>query len=246
MQAKSQVGSYRNDLAVGFNGGYQFNSIGFLPSVPQNMLGGKNFGFTARYVCEKYFNTICAVQLELNYAELGWKEKILDINDKQCYLDQTGEAAAYTRNLGYVQLPLLAHLGWGREEKGLKFFLNVGPQFGYLLKESTITNFTTRYGDSSGLPYYTEVSPSRVSNEVHQDSMSVENKFDYGITGGLGVELSLKRAGHIILEGRYYYGLGNIYHDSKSDYFATSHPNSIVIKATYLFDIIRTKNAKRK
>lgn len=246
IQAKAQVGSYRNDFAVGFNGGYQLNSINFLPSVPQSMLGGMNFGFTTRYVCEKYFNMICAIQLELNYAQLGWKEKILDVNDQQCILNQTGEAAAYSRTLNYAQLPLLAHLGFGREESGFKFFINMGPQFGYMLGEKVNTNFSIKYDEASGLPTYNDVTPSRVSNEVHQDTMAIDHKFDYGITAGLGVELSLKRAGHILLEGRYYYGLGCIYKDSKADYFATSHPNSIVIKATYLFDIIRTKNAKRK
>jgi len=36
--------------------------------------------------------------------------------------------------------------------------------------------------------------------------------------------------------------LGNIYKNSKSDFFGRSNINQIVIKATYLFDIVRTKN----
>ena len=244
--ASAQIGSYRNDLAVGFNGGYNLNSIMFVPSVQQSMLGGMTIGFTARYVCEKYFNTICAVQLELNYSQLGWKEKIQDINGVQCVLNKTNEDAAYTRNIDYIQMPLLAHLGWGREERGMKFFLNMGPQFGYLLGEKTKTNFIIKYNEESELPTYSDVTPSRVSNEVAQDTMAVQNKFDYGITAGLGLELSLKRIGHIMVEGRYYYGLGCIFKDSKSDYFARSNHSSIIIKATYLFDIVRTKGAKRK
>ena len=74
-----------------------------------------------------------------------------------------------------------------------------------------------------------------------QDTMSVENKFDYGIAAGLGMELALPRVGHFLLEGRYYYGLGNIYGDSKRDYFARSNHSNIVIKLTYLFDIVKTK-----
>ena len=71
--------------------------------------------------------------------------------------------------------------------------------------------------------------------------MSVENKFDYGIAAGLGMEYSVPKVGHFLLEGRYYYGLGNIYGDSKRDYFAKSNHSSIVIKLTYLFDIVRSK-----
>ncbi|MCM1079343.1 MAG: PorT family protein [Bacteroidales bacterium] len=241
LHAEAQVGDYRNDFAIGFNGGYQLNKIAFESSVPQDMLGGMNFGFTARYTCEKYFNTICAIQMEVNYAELGWKDRIESINGLPCILqvgDHQGEPAAYQRTISYIQIPLLAHLGWGREEKGVKFFLNMGPQFGFMLSETSKTNF--RYEDAL------KTDPERVSLECAQDSMPVENKFDFGITAGLGLELSLKRAGHIALEARYYYGLGNIYGDSKQDHFSRSNHNNIVFKATYLFDIIRTKNAKRK
>ena len=85
-----------------------------------------------------------------------------------------------------------------------------------------------------------------MSSVIAQYTMAVENNFDFGITAGLGMEMSMKRAGHILLEARYYYGLGNIYHDTKADYFARSNHNSIVFKMSYLFDIVRTKNAKRK
>lgn len=236
--ARAQVGSYRNDFAIGFNGGYQLNSIAFVPKVPQGMHGGINAGVTARYVCEKYFNCICAVQIELNYAQLGWKEDILSVNDEPCINISNGEAQAYKRTINYFQVPLLAHIGFGREVSGAKFFLNLGPQFGYCLGESTETNFTV---ETAG-----ETEPSRVSGVVAQDSMAVDNKFDYGITAGVGLELSMKRAGHVLLEARYYYGLGNIYPDSKADYFARSNHGSIVFKASYLFDLVRTRNAKRR
>lgn len=242
--AKAQVGDHRNDFSFGVNGGYMLSNIAFVPKVQQSMIPGKTFGVTGRYVCEKYFNAICAVQAEVNFAQAGWKESILSVDDEPCILNKTGEAAAYSRELTYVQVPFLAHMGFGREESGLKFFVNAGPQFGYLLSEKTKTNFSLKQDDA--LPYYMDSTPQRVSSIVAQDTMAVENKFDYGITAGLGLELSMKRAGHILIEARYYYGLGNIYGDSKRDYFGRSNTNSIVFRATYLFDIVRTRNAKRK
>ena len=236
--ASAQVGDFRNDLSIGINGGYQLNSIAFVPKVPQGMKGGVNLGLSARYVCEKYFNTICAVQMEINYAQSGWKEQILSKNDEPCISTITGEQLRYERNISYLQLPLLAHLGWGREVSGAKFFLNLGPQFGLALSESTKTNFTT---DEA---FYTE--PSRASSVIAQDTMAVEHKFDYGITAGVGMEYSIPKVGHIQLEARYYYGLGNIYKDSKADFFSRSNHNSIVFKLTYLFDIIRTRNCERR
>ena len=76
--------------------------------------------------------------------------------------------------------------------------------------------------------------------------MAIQNKFDYGIAVGAGIEFSLPKMGHLMLEGRYYYGLGNIFKNSKSDYFGKSNYGQIVIKATYLFDIVRTRNPKIK
>lgn len=236
--ATAQVGSYRNDVAVGVSGGYQLNSVSFVPKVQQGMLGGLNFGLTGRYTCEKYFNTICAVQVEINYAQLGWKEKILSVDDEPCVLSTNGEAAAFRRTVGYIQMPLLAHLGFGREVRGAKFFLNLGPQFGFKISDKVDTNFDMNSAFAT--------TPERVSQVVAQDTMDVEKAFDYGITAGVGLEYSIPKAGHFLIEARYYYGLGNIYGDTKADYFSRSNHTSIVIKATYLFDLVRTKGAKRK
>ncbi len=74
--------------------------------------------------------------------------------------------------------------------------------------------------------------------------MPVEKKFDYGIAAGLGAEWSIRRIGHIILEARYYYGLGNIYGNSKKDFFGKSNNSNIIIKLTYLYDIVKNKNNK--
>ena len=49
-----------------------------------------------------------------------------------------------------------------------------------------------------------------------------------------------------MLEGRYYYGLGDIFGNSKRDYFGRSNLTNIVIKMTYLFDIHRSNNPKIK
>lgn len=229
--ASAQIGSYRNDFAIGFNGGYALSSIGFTPKVTQSMHGGVTGGLSLRYTGEKYFNTYCSVAAEVNYARVGWKERILTVNDQPVINATTGLAEAYQRNLNYIQVPIFAHLAWGKERKGFQFFINLGPQFGFLLSESTTTNFTVENANFT----------DRSNSTCAQDTMAVENKFDYGIAAGLGIEWAVPRVGHFLLEGRYYYGLGNIYGDSKRDYFAKSNHTNIVVKLTYLFDIVRTK-----
>lgn len=229
--AYAQIGLYRNDMSIGVNGGYVLSNVGFNPKVNQTYHGGFTGGVSFRYVCEKYFSTICALQAEVNFAQIGWKEEILDANDAPVINPVTGVAEQYSRTMNYVQIPIFAHLGWGREDKGFQFFFQAGPQLGFCLSESTKMNFN-----------FEDINlDDRVNHTVAQDTMAVENKFDYGIVAGLGVEYSHPKVGHFQLEARYYYGLGNIYGDSKKDYFGKSNFGNIIVKLTYLFDIIRTK-----
>lgn len=232
MSAKAQVGDHRNDFAIGVNGGYVLSNVGFVPKVTQSLHPGITGGLSFKYTCEKYFKTYCSVLAEVNYARIGWKERILTVTDEPVVNPVTGLAEAYQRDLNYIQVPVFAHLAWGKEHKGFQFFFQAGPQFGFLLNESTTSNF--RFADRN--------LADRSNQTCAQDTMAVENRFDYGIAAGLGVEWSIPHAGHVLLEGRYYYGLGNIYGDSKRDYFAKSNHSNIVIKLTYLFDIVRTKH----
>ena len=227
----AQVGEHRNDFAIGINGGYVLTNIGFVPSVSQGFHGGLTGGLSLRYVCEKYFNTICSVQAELNYTQMGWKERILDRDDQPVINAATGLAEEYSRTINYFQLPVFAHLAWGREQRGAQFFFQAGPQFGYYLSESTKSNFE----------WHERNMRDRVNPVCAQDTMAVEHKFDYGIAAGIGLEYSVPKVGHFQLEARYYYGLGNIYGDTKRDYFAKSNLGSIIFKLAWLFDLSRTK-----
>jgi hypothetical protein len=237
--AEAQVGDYRTDLAIGGSAGYVMSNVGFVPDVPQGQLGGFTAGLTVRYTCEKYFSSVCSIVGEVNVTQTGWKEDILDANnDPVYYADDVNKESPlfYERKMTYLQIPFMARLGWGRERKGLQAFFQAGPQIGVYLSESTKTNVMLGHGTAN----------QRASQVVAQDTLAVQNKFDYGIAAGGGVELSIPKLGHFILEGRYYYGLGNIFKNSKSDYFGKSNYGQIVIKATYLFDIIRTRNPKIK
>lgn len=223
----AQIGEHRNTLSVGPTAGWNITNIKFTPKVEQKGLGGFSGGVALRYTVEKYFSTICSIQLELNYAQMGWKEDIKDINNSPVINATTGAAENYSRTINYIQVPFLAHLAWGKEKKGLNFFVNAGPQLGAYISESTKSNFDFDKRNTA----------DRVSSVVAQDTMKVEKKFDYGIAAGLGVEYTIPKVGHFLLEGRYYYGLGNIYGDSKRDYFASSNYQTISIKLSYLFDL---------
>lgn len=212
----AQLGEERQNWAVGVNMGMNMTKVDFSPRIKQKSHNGMAFGLTARYMCEKYFNMMCGIQAEINYTQRGWKEDIED-----------GTENTYSRTMNYVEIPLLAHLAFGKDalDKGAKFFINMGPQVAFFLNEKE------KMSDNWD--------PSNRPNGVNQQyGKWVENKFDYGLLGGLGVELSTK-AGHFLLEGRYYYGLADFWGSTKKDEFGRSGHSYMGVKLTYLFDITK-------
>lgn len=238
LAVNAQIGHYRSDLSFGVSGGYVMSNVGFKPEIPQALNGGYTAGITVRYTCEKYFNSICALVGEINYTQMGWNEDILTIDDTPVINSYTEQPEEFKRQLTYVQVPLLARLGWGRERKGFQFFFQLGPQFGLFLNDKITSNF--KYDERN---ISDRVGAQRAAV---QDTLAIKNKFDYGITGGVGIEYSHPKLGHFMLEGRYYYGLGDIFGNSKQDYFGRSNNSGIIIKLSYLIDILKTNNTNIK
>ncbi|MBO5676574.1 MAG: PorT family protein [Bacteroidaceae bacterium] len=219
--AHAQIGDYRNDLCVGVSAGVTMNKMGFDPIVSQQYHTAPTVGLTLRYTSEKFLTAYCALQVELNYARLGWTEDVLDRNSQP--LPDT-----FKRNLDYLQLPLLARLAWGKEHRGMMFYFLVGPQIGYCIAESSERSAQWTLNAAGN--------PDRPNDLYAQYTLPVKHKFDYGITGGVGVELNTK-LGHFLLEGRYYYGLSDVFGNAKKDVFSRSNHGAIVAKLSYLFDV---------
>lgn len=216
LPAMAQLGEERHNLAIGVNAGMNMSSVSFQPSIKQKTQNGMAFGVTARYMSEKYFKMMCGIQAEINYSQRGWNENIED-----------GSNNTYSRTMNYLEIPLMAHLAFGKDalDKGLKFFVNMGPQIGFMLNESE--KMSDQWDVSN-----------RPNGVVQQYGKMAENTFDYGILGGLGLELSTK-AGHFLLEGRYYYGLSDFWKSTKKDDFSRSGHSYMGVRLTYLFDITK-------
>lgn len=216
LPAAAQLGEERHNFAVGINGGLNISSVSFQPKIKQNSLKGMALGVTMRYMSEKYFKMMCGLQMEINYSQRGWDENIDDGSDN-----------TYSRTMNYLEIPFMAHLAFGKDalNRGVKVFFNAGPQIGFFLsdKEKMSDNW-----DPSNRP----------NGVTGQYGKAVENKFDYGIVGGAGLEVSTG-IGHFLLEGRYYFGLGDFYKNSKRDYFEKSAHSFIGVRLTYLIDITK-------
>lgn len=147
------------------------------------------------------------IQAELNYSQRGWKEHDPDNPDKK-----------YTRALDYLELPIMTHLYFDTG-KYTRLVFNFGPQLGYLLGERVLDSNIVFDEDTP--PYY---------------SQDAQRKFDWGICFGGGFELRTG-IGSFVLDGRYYYGLSDIFNNSRSDDFASSSNQVIGIKLTYFYTI---------
>lgn len=122
---------------------------------------------------------------------MGWKQEILTGTDEKV-VNSNGATEEYSRTMNYLQIPVFAHLAWGKEKTGWNFFVQAGPQIGLFLGESTVKNYETPNLSTDGT--------GRSNTIIAQESMPVEHKFDYGIAAGLGAEWSNHRLGHFLLE----------------------------------------------
>ena len=125
---------------------------------------------------------------------------------------------------------MLARLGWGREQRGVMFYVLAGPQLGLCIGERAHRSSTWTV-DADG-------NPDRPNMFSSQYTMDIEHRFDYGITAGAGLEWHT-RAGHFALEGRYYYGLSDLYGNAKKDVFSRSANGTIFVKLVYLRDVFK-------
>ena len=210
----AQVGDARNTLSLGFSGGMGTSEVSFIPTIKQTLSLGPTFGVSLRHISEKYFFLICGTQVELNFARRGWTE---DIDD--------GSENEYTRIADYIEIPFLAHIGFGREFRGFQGHINMGPQVAYLISEREV------YGGKK--PWDTSNRPNQVTEQYGK---AIENKVDYGITASVGLEIRTG-SGNFGIEGRYYFGLGNIYGITKKDYFGRCANSTISVRATYSFNL---------
>lgn len=202
---------YSPEFWIGAKGGVTMSKTSFTPSVRQGWIQGVMGGVAVRYTEEKYFGLVA----ELNIEQRGWKEDFLEY------------PFDYQRKLTYLQLPVMTHIYFGRKVKG---FVNLGPSVGLLLGSSIKANFDYRNPSSvEGFPFR--------NRSTEQLSMDVSRKFDYGISGGAGIEFVIKRRHAIQLEGRYYFGIGNIFPDAKKDVFSASRGMSIEVMLSYMFRV---------
>ncbi|MDE6321086.1 MAG: PorT family protein [Muribaculaceae bacterium] len=203
---------YKPQIRVGGKAGVTMSQMSFSPSVSQKMTNGFIVGATFTYAEEKLFG----LRAELCIEQRGWQEDY----------DELSHIFNYQRHLTYIQLPLLTQIQFGSAK--FKGIITLGPEVAYMIGDNASANFD--YNNIGTLTDYPVI--NRMNEQL---TMEVARKFDYGISAGLGMQWNMTRVHAVSLEGRFYYGLGNIFPDRRRDVFSASRGMSIQVTLGYNF-----------
>jgi hypothetical protein len=164
-------------------------------------------GFTGGISFQYNISGLFSLRTNISYEKKGAKDKItyIDINGVEI-----GESSMHINN-SYIVLPLLARFSFGKD---IKFFVNGGPYFGYLIKSTYL------YDAIAEVP------------EVKYDDTANKERFDFGLTAGTGVLFPVKKRVLISLEIRDNFGLSNIY---DSDVSLKNNSLSLLAGVAYRF-----------
>jgi len=126
----------------------------------------------------------------------------------------TESSGLFSKQLNYIELPFMTHIYMGKKNR---FFINIGPKISYLLSEKTLLN-------------------QEINSIEYQHITSIQNKFDYGLCGGIGVLFNI--FGNIIqLDSRLNYSLSDIYSNRKIDNFSNSNNFDLSVNLAWLLQI---------
>ncbi len=212
----AQQNKFLQEIALGVNGGGNFYKVSFKHNDQGRarelgdigMQLGMKGGVTVRYISMKHFG----VQLEVNWMQGGWKEdSIIGLQN-----------AKISRRLNYIEIPLLAHIYFGKK---VRFFVNLGPKLGIL----------ATYGELKS-----NLSSGQLGQVLKPDDPRIHdighNSFDYGLSAGGGFDFQIGRL-HTIVEGRYTFGFGDVYSNSKNDVYQHSNNQNLALTVAFLLPV---------
>lgn len=205
--ATAQTSKLSLRVQVGVAGGVSANKVLFNPAVDQKLLLAPSSGLIVRVNEESTGTLKVGLQAEASYIRLGWEEKFDEKPDN-----------AYRRTFDCVTIPLLTHIKI--QQRGLYAFLNLGPQFGFIIAEKTV-----KQGSD-----FTELQQRRYAQGLH-------GRFEWGLAGGPGFGFDAGRLGAFELEGRLYYGFHDLLNNRQQDPHGRSSNLTLGVKLNYLFGL---------
>lgn len=211
------------EIHVGFIGGANLSEYTFQPKVSQRFNTGYTGGVAVRYIEETLFGLQAEFLLTQRYFRDDYREKYPELEFK--------------RELLYLEIPVMAHVYFKVGDHHEVAF-DAGPKIGWFLSDKVGGNLPDDFGQAgSQYPEWDVI--------AHHSKPLGERKLDYGIQAGLGYEFKFNRKVSMQLQGRYYYGLANLWADTKADEFQISNNQSIqIVMSLWWHHTIKGKKVK--
>jgi len=177
-------------------------------------------GYSLTIPYQYNFNGRISLRTELSYVTKNYTE-----DTYQNYDNSTTYEYHYN---SYVEFPVMGHLYFGPTESQFKPFINFGAYFSYWLTASTTgeyLNISSISGvDTSSDSYYTTV-----ETEGFDDN---DNRYNYGLLGGIGFEYEVQRHLKASFETRLTADLTSIY---STDQFDAVDEYNVTIEGNFAF-----------
>lgn len=176
------VNSASAQTYVGVRAGTGMGSARFLPAEEMgSVLGLFSGGISAKYFSDMKF--VGAVQVDLQYAQTGYKYDLLKDSD-----------SSYMRTINSIELPIMWHPHLYIMNRKARVFMNLGLTLNYNI---------------NSYEKYTSKENGVYSEGDYEFILVRDNRWGYGLVGGVGIGIFHKRF-EFVAEGRYYYGYSDI------------------------------------
>lgn len=224
--------NFEQEVAVGVSGGVDMAQVRFLHNntLYTSMIGdqsilnqrGMTAGINALYIAQEHFG----VFLEANLTQRGWCEKFRARNGQTQRLVGEGNVdfngVDLKRNLTYIDIPLLAHIYFGRKARA---YFNIGPQFSMLVKEEDKT-------------FVTDIQRETLSMRDPRVNPDIEtSKYDLSICMAAGFDLHMAKV-HPMLEVRWNYGVHDLYECGKRELFQRASTQNLALVLKFMVPVL--------
>jgi hypothetical protein len=163
------------------------------------------------------FSKLIALRSVISYEVKGYQTPLQIIANGQ----DLGTSTIHSQ-FNYLTLPILMRLNFGER---IKFFVNAGPYFGYLLsKEDRITKYEEYSGDAMN------------------SSVKGYERFDMGISAGFGIGIPFKEHWTLSLEARNNLGLIPL-KSAKTDNAIFTNSSNLLLGVSYR---LKPRESKKK
>ena len=193
------VRGQKNKFDVGVEGSPSLTFIRYYFPFPEKIF--PIIGFSGGFFLQYNFPKTFSLRTNIDFEKKGTIDKVT-------LSDVSGNSVntSFHFNFDYLVMPVLFRATFGKK---INYFINAGPYVGYLINQT----FKYNYLNKTNITNYT----------------NSYNRFDAGITTGLGISIPVKEKILISCEIRNNIGLSNLVKDPTDSY-----PNKIKTNSTNL------------